>query len=141
MITRASIVAEAQSWEDTPFHWGQATKSVGCDCKGLVFGVARLVGHPAAEAAEAAFVGYRDRADVGLLSRTLAALFDRSREMRPGDVLQLKVGGRPQHLAIYLGDGRMIHTARGLGRVRDVFMGTPWTEAVHRIWTWRGISG
>lgn len=142
IIDRSSIVAEARAWIDTPFHWDQATKGVGCDCKGLVYGVARELGLPEAEPEIARFAGYRDRPDARLLDRSLAALLDRvpRAAMRPGDVLQLIVRRRPIHLAIYAGEGRMIHTAEGLRRVREVPMRSVWGDAVHQVWTWRSLS-
>lgn len=138
---RAAIVAEARSWIDTPFHWGQAAKGVGCDCKGLIYGVARAVGLAEAEAAIAGFTGYRDRPDVRLLERSLAALLDPvgRPELRPGDVLQLVVARKPMHLAIYAGADRLIHTAAGLRRVREVPMRSAWGAAVHQVWTWRSL--
>lgn len=139
IVDRLSIVTEARAWIDTPFHWGQAARGAGCDCKGLVYGVARALGLAEAEAEIAAFVGYRDRPDVKRLERSLAALLDRANEMRPGDVLQLIVARKPMHLAIYAGDGRMIHTAEGLRRVREVPMRSTWLNAVHQVWTWRSI--
>lgn len=141
VVTRSSIVAEAREWIDTPFHWTQATKGVGCDCKGFVYGVARAVGLPEAEAEIARFVGYRNRADVPLLKRSLSVLLDPvpKDERQPGDVLQLIVAKQPMHLAIYSGDGMMIHTAEGLRRVREVAMRSTWTDAIHQVWTWRSI--
>jgi cell wall-associated NlpC family hydrolase len=35
------VAAEALTWIGTPFVWGQSVKERGCDCKGLIAGVAR----------------------------------------------------------------------------------------------------
>lgn len=129
------VVAEARSWIDTAFAWGQAAKGVGCDCKGLVWGVARELGRVEADSEFAQFVGYRDRGDARHLQRGLAALFDRVAEMLPGDVLLIIVAGKPQHIAIFAGNGRIIHTARGLARVRETPLGK--SRLVHSIWRWR----
>jgi cell wall-associated NlpC family hydrolase len=48
--TRGDLVAaEVEKWNRTPFHEQQATKGRGCDCKGLLWGVARDLGFPEAE--------------------------------------------------------------------------------------------
>jgi cell wall-associated NlpC family hydrolase len=137
-MIRDAIVAEARSWVGTPFRWGQATKGRGADCKGLLWGVARELGRPEAQSEFARFVGYQDKADVRHLLRGIGALFVRVREMRPGDILVLVVGRQPQHVAIYAGGGKIIHTARGVGQVREVPLGR--SRRIHSIWTWRGLE-
>jgi cell wall-associated NlpC family hydrolase len=135
---RSAIVAEARTWIGTPFRWGQATKGRGVDCKGLLWGVARELGRPEAQSEFAQFVGYRDKTDVRHLLKGIGALFNRVKEMRPGDILVLIVGWQPQHIAIYAGGGKIIHTARGIGQVREVPLGK--SRRVHSIWTWRGLN-
>jgi NlpC/P60 family putative phage cell wall peptidase len=44
MATRAELVAEALSWVGTPFVHQGAAKGVGCDCVGLIKGVAQSCG-------------------------------------------------------------------------------------------------
>lgn len=43
-VQRSDIVTVARTWVGTPFIKGQRTKGVGCDCSGLVFGVAQELG-------------------------------------------------------------------------------------------------
>ena len=43
-VTRQMIVDEALTWEGTPFHHQESTKTAGCDCKGLVYGVSKVLG-------------------------------------------------------------------------------------------------
>jgi len=139
MLRRDDILAEARSWDRTPFQWQQSVKGLACDCKGFVWGVARELGLPEADSSYARLMSYSS-VDLRLLREGLTALFDKADEMRPADVLLLKIGGRPQHLAIYMGGGRMMHTARGPGRVMDVPMGNVWREATDSVWSWRGID-
>ncbi|SRR5581483_10224467 len=42
-ISRAVIIAEAQSWIGTPYRHQASLKGVGCDCLGLIRGVWRAV--------------------------------------------------------------------------------------------------
>jgi cell wall-associated NlpC family hydrolase len=99
------IAAIARGWIGTPFVWGQAQKHRGCDCKGLVAGVAREAGRPEADSVYGALTTYRpDRpVPVDLLKEGLRALFAEVPPGSPyeaGDVLLLVHHGRAQHLAI-----------------------------------------
>lgn len=137
-----AIVAAARRWIGTPFAWGQAVRGAGCDCKGLIAGVARDLGYPAADSFEARYAGYGAQVPVNDLRAGLAQHFTKAAAMQPGDVLLIRVGGRAQHLAIFAGGEdrpRMIHTySKGPQRVIEVPMGTIWTRAVDSVWRWHG---
>jgi NlpC/P60 family putative phage cell wall peptidase len=116
MMTRGeAVAAEARAWLGTPFRWQASVKGVGCDCKGLLWGVARELGFPEAESLYAKVADYSPTRPVpsALLKEGIAAIFDPVEEMQPGDILLLKVGGRPSHIAIYSGEGRAIHAQIG----------------------------
>lgn len=110
-----AISKEAREWVGTPFVWGQSQKGVGCDCKGLIQGIARECGLPEAEGFYATFSSYRpDKSvPVALLKEGLATVFRKVEEPEPGDVLLLKYKGAPQHLGIFMGE-TVIH-AQGAG--------------------------
>lgn len=135
----AAVVAEARDCIGTPFAWQQAAKGRGADCKGLLVIIARELGRPEADSLEAQMAGeYLNRIPTGELRRGLARLFDRAEQARPGDILLMRIAGKAQHLAIYCGDGRMIHTyAKGPERVIEVPMGKTWWAALDSVWTWR----
>jgi NlpC/P60 family putative phage cell wall peptidase len=103
------IIAEAREWVGTPFHWQASVKGVGCDCKGLVWGVARELGLPEAETIYAKVADYGKRVPVKLLQEGMAAVFDRVEEPQPGDVLLLKLRNVPMHLAIVTGPDTAVH--------------------------------
>lgn len=111
----ARVAREAQRWAGTPFVWGQSQKHVGCDCKGLVSGVARALDRPEADSFHGRFVAYRPDRPVPsrLLKEGLADLFDRVADvsgLSDGDVLLLEVSGAAQHLAIVTcGGTRAVH--------------------------------
>lgn len=112
-MTRGELVVqEAREWVGTPFVWQAAQKGRGCDCKGLVCGIARELKFPEANTFHAAISDYPADKPVpsDLLKEGMAAIFDRVEEMRPGDILLCKHGGSPSHLAIYTGNQRAIHT-------------------------------
>jgi cell wall-associated NlpC family hydrolase len=135
------VAKEALSWVKTPFRWGQSQKGLGCDCKGLISGVARELGRPEAESFHAEISDYRKDRPVpsDLLLEGVAAIFDRADEMKPGDILLLNHGGKPGHLAIFTGNGRAVHTqisSRAWVKetdLRALFHFYP----LHSIWRWR----
>lgn len=116
-MTRGELVAaQAREWLGTPFKWQASQRGVGCDCKGLLWGVARELGFPEAESLYAKVADYAGDRPVpsALLKEGFAAIFDPVEELQPGDVLLLKVGSKPAHIAIVSSDTRVIH-AQGSG--------------------------
>jgi len=103
------IVAEAREWLRTPFVWQASLKGVGCDCKGLVVGVARELGRPEAQSLHAQMASYSLNVPEHELRAGLAANLTKVAEPEPGDVLLLRLAGKAQHLGIYTGEG-VIHT-------------------------------
>lgn len=134
----ALVVDKAREWIGTPFAWGASVKGAGCDCRGLLSGVARELHRPEAETFEANWNGYGTTVPADILLAGMQRLFDPVTDWRPGDLLLMTFGKAAQHLAIYAGDGRMIHTySRGPERVIEVPMGRLWQRAVVSAWRWR----
>jgi hypothetical protein len=138
-MTGAAIAAQAELWIDTPFHWQASVRGVGCDCKGLVAGVAAECARPEAVSLEALSANYPQTGYDGALLIGLARLFDRVREREAGDVLLVTISGKPIHLAIAApahGDPHRAIEALPVGamRVRPV---TILPHRVHSIWRWR----
>ncbi len=145
----AAIAAEALTWIGTPFVWGQSQKGRGCDCKGLVAGVARECGRPEATSWAATFASYRPDRPVPstVLLEGMAAVFDpvglNADQLADGDVLLLAIGARPSpsHLAIVAGD-RAVHAWIS---PRERVRATPLaallkTCRLHSAWRWRILS-
>jgi NlpC/P60 family putative phage cell wall peptidase len=44
VATQEAIVQEALTWRGTPYHHAADLKHIGCDCVGLLIGVAKAVG-------------------------------------------------------------------------------------------------
>lgn len=145
--TLEDVVEETLSWIGTPFKWGQSVKGLdgGCDCKGLISGVARELRLPEAQDTEALNVDYgaTGRVDPLRLLKGLRVSFDEHKgERLPGLVLALKVGNVPRHLAIYVGNNRMVHCYNsGPKIVVSSTMGSIWNEAVHSTWIWKSLKG
>lgn len=135
------IAAAAETWIDTPFRWQGRVKGVGCDCKGLVAGVAAECGRPEADSVEALAGDYRLKVDVVRLKAGLARLFNPVpiADRQPGDVLLLRIGGAAQHMAIYapnrLSADRIIEAMpSGPGRVRPARASA---VRIDSVWRWR----
>ncbi len=145
--TGRRVAREAQAWIGTPFVWGQAQKGVGCDCKGLVAGVARALGRPEAETFHGRFAAYRPDRPVpsALLKEGLAELFDPvGGELCDGDVLLLEVAGRAQHLAIVTHGGeRAVHAQIApTDRVKETSLRALLKLCrLHSAWRWRKRNG
>lgn len=139
-LERDELVRVARSWDGTPFHWQQATRGQGSDCKGWIVGTALECGRPEAQSIEALMVGdHACRVPIAQLRLGLRRLFDRVDIARPADILLLRVGDIPQHLAMYLGRGQMMHCwAKSPRRVHEVPM-HEWWRAVDSVWSWRAL--
>jgi cell wall-associated NlpC family hydrolase len=144
MTFGAKVAAEARSWIDTPFKWGQSEKGHGCDCKGLIAGVARELARPEADSVYAMFANYRVDRPVPsrLLLEGFSTLFDRVDAMEPGDVLLLKHGSQAAHMAIYVGDERAVHAYPGLrSSVRERGLAVLFHKhPLHSIWRWKRLA-
>ena len=135
-----SVAAKAEEWLDVPFAW-QGSVRAGCDCKGLLAGVARELGRPEADSLEALAGDYGARVPTQRLRAGLERLFDRvaPEARKPGDVLLCKLGGAAQHLAIYCPTDTRPNRAieampSGPGRVRP---GQWPLWRIDSVWRWR----
>jgi hypothetical protein len=110
-----AVVAEARKYLGLPYVWGGTDPKKGVDCSGLVQLVYKNLGYDLP----------RVSADQARSGRPVASLAD----AQPGDLLAWDNSSRnngADHIAIYIGDGKMIEAARPGTKVRisDVY-GTP----------------
>lgn len=141
MTLRGDLVAAcAETWIGVPFHW-QGRVRAGCDCKGLVAGVAAELDFPEARSLEALAGDYGLKVPAARLRAGLALLFDRvaAAGRRPGDVLLVLLDARPQHLAIAAPlDGRPARAIEAMpGSAAKVRPATWPDHRVHSAWRWR----
>lgn len=90
------VVETAKKYLGIPYQWGGTDPSKGLDCSGLVQRVYRDLG------VELPRVSY-DQAKAGTEVASLA-------EARPGDLIAF--GSPVNHIAIYVGDGKILHAPR-----------------------------
>lgn len=130
-MTGADVVMEARSWLGTRFHHQGRLKSVGCDCAGLVVGVAQALG-----------LSEFDKTDYSRLpdGEMLRAVCDANMtgiaitDVQPGDVLLFKFDQFPQHLAIVgdypAGGLSLIHAFAPSRKVVEVRLDDVWQQRV-----------
>lgn len=115
-LAQQAVVADAQKYLGIPYVWGGSDPETGLDCSGLVQQVYGDLGYSLPRHSS-------DQAKQGTAVASLA-------QAQPGDLLAF--GSPVDHVAIYLGDGKMIeapHTGANV-RVSDVWS-TP--TAIRRI--------
>lgn len=130
-MTGAEIVTEARSWLGTRFHHQGRLKGVGCDCAGLVVGVAQALG-----------LSDFDKTDYSRLpdGDMLRAVCDANMtgialaDVAPGDVLLFKFDQFPQHLAIVgehpSGGLSIIHAYAPAHKVVEVRLDEGWVSRI-----------
>lgn len=136
----AEIAAVAEGWVGVPFRW-QGSVKAGCDCKGLIAGIAREAGRPEATDPELVAGDYGGKVDTRRIRATLERLFDRvpTSDRQPGDLLLLRLDGKAQHLAIYAPqpgkpDRAIEAMPSGPAKVRPA----RWPEhRIDSVWRWR----
>lgn len=137
MTARDQVVACARTWIGTRFHHQGRVKNVGCDCAGLVIGVAQELG-----LSDFDVTGYARLPD----GEYLKALCDKHlsriplNAIQPGDVLLMKFAEHPQHLAIVAdyahGGDSIIHAYAPSKKVVETRLDTTWwlrVVAAYRI--------
>jgi cell wall-associated NlpC family hydrolase len=107
--------SKAVEWIDTPFVHQQATPW-GCDCVGLVVGIAKEMGYDLSSFD----IPHRPlNAISDLLLQQVEPIAIRCEDYMTGCLLLFKVGRYVQHLAIY-SDGYIIHTDRTMQMVKMI---------------------
>ncbi|NYI99824.1 hypothetical protein HNR19_000523 [Nocardioides thalensis] len=110
-VTGADVVKEAKEYLGLPYVWGGTSKETGVDCSGLVQSVYKTLGYDLPRVSA-------DQARAGTEVKSMA-------EAQPGDLIAWDNSSRnvgADHIAIYIGDGKMIEAPRtGLDvRIIDV---------------------
>lgn len=127
MVTADLVLAEARDWLGTPFRHQGRRKGVGVDCIGLIVGVAHALGLDPCDR-----TGYPRQPD----GRSLEEALDRHLlrlgpgDMRPGDILLMRIRRLPQHVGILAERGMLIHAHSSAGRVVEMRLDARWWDRV-----------
>lgn len=132
------VIAEARRWIGTPYQHQASCCQAGCDCLGLVRGIWRKVYGTEPQA----IPGYTARWDEvnseEVLLKAARTHFQEVQTRRAGDVLlfRMRRDAPAKHLAIYVGDGRMIHALSG-HTVCAVCLTENWCRKLVGVFRWR----
>lgn len=146
MIARVDIVAEARRWIGTRWTHQAACKGVGCDCIGLVAGVARALGVREADAwfSAAAYQGYGRAPDPAMLKRAVAEYLDPVYlpEARAGDILLMRFKEEPQHFALLSArePDQIIHAWAQRRQVVETRLDAVWRSRIVGAFAYRGVT-
>jgi hypothetical protein len=131
----AAIQDEARSWLGTPFKHQGRMKGVGCDCLGLLIGVAKalnLQGRGGQKLADLDNLGYGHFPDEGALRRGLENALYPAENLSAGCIVLMKIDGRAQHLGIVgnleSGGLSLIHTYAPHRKVVEHHLTEEWQE-------------
>jgi cell wall-associated NlpC family hydrolase len=114
--TGAGIVADAESYLGVPYVYAGTTRAGGMDCSGLVQTTYKDLGMSLPR------ISYQQQ-NVGVAVPSLA-------EAQPGDVLAF--GSPAYHVAIYIGDGKMIEAPQPGENVKIANVSPP-PDSIRRI--------
>lgn len=147
MTARAQIIAEARTWLGTKWHHQASLKGVGCDCIGLVAGVALACGIAEAQAfyVDWEILGYGRHPDPQMLMRACDRYLDRKADLtaEPADILVMRFEREPQHFGIVTDTTprTMIHSLAGARKVVEHRIDELWQSRVVRVYSFRGLDG
>jgi cell wall-associated NlpC family hydrolase len=112
----------------------------GCDCWGLV----RLVLAERFGVLLPSFDGYgsvRDRERIrALIEDDLPAWTEVGGRERAGDVVLLRVGGRPLHVGLVISPGTMLHIEAGIDACLERYDRLPWCRRVLGVYRHRELA-
>lgn len=113
IINETRLREVARTWKGTPYRIRHSTREAGVDCVHLILAIYKELGFVREGFRTVGYHPSRERRrEESLLIRELEKYCDRiSRdpEIRPGDLVAIWIGKCPSHLALYLGDGEIIH--------------------------------
>jgi NlpC/P60 family putative phage cell wall peptidase len=142
-VTREMVVAEARRWLDTPFLHQGRVRGRGCDCAGLLVGVARSLGYDPID-----LKAYSTIPDSAMLVQIMNRQVIRVpvEEAGPGDLVLMSFS-EPQHYGILtpasddLPNGGVIHAYnKGKRRVVETGLNERMRRMIRYAWRLPGVK-
>lgn len=124
-MNSSDIISAAEEWIGTPFHQQGRQKQVGCDCIGLILGIAKEVGaisltnQPWSQCDVHAYDAMNDST---LLVELMPKYFMEvpifpGIKPQQGDILLIQITDNQYHLSIQSHNNKIIHSCSSIGRV------------------------
>lgn len=141
---RAAILAEALTWEGTPYHHLACLKGRGCDCIGYIIGIAKGVGVLAADYTPPVYSpqwhqhNTRELLKEGIMATGGTAVL--LAEAQPGDILLFRFALAASHAAILLPEDRMIHAVLNKCVLRQRIT-QAWRQKLDGAYAFPGVCG
>ena len=101
--TRDAVVAYAKQFIGNPYVWGGTSLTNGADCSGFVQSIFKKYGVSLPRTSSA--------------QSTVGSKVSLS-EAQPGDLVFYAKNGRVNHVAIYIGDGQIVHASNERNGIR-----------------------
>lgn len=138
-FTREAIVQEARTWLNTPFHHQGRVKGAGCDCAGLVVGVAKNLKYQVNDV-----TNYAHTPDSYVFQQTVETHLDKINmsEVKKGDILTFSFLTEPHHIAIVT-DIEPLYIIHSYSRARKVvehILDSNWKEMCRGAYRFRGVQ-
>jgi NlpC/P60 family putative phage cell wall peptidase len=114
---RAAIVAEALTWDGTPFHDCSGVKGVGCDCVHLLEGVFKARGYAMDFEMPVYPPQWGLHRDEPMFLSGLARYARQVERADIADIAMFRFGRHAAHGGILIGNDRIVHASSTLGRV------------------------
>lgn len=130
------IIQEAKEWVGTPYQHQASLKGIGCDCLGLVRGIASDLGYlpPNLNKTDPETIGYGNQP-----YGKLVPLFVKYCQEIPlnalseGHILIFKIKREPQHCAIFIGNNTIIHALITVPCVVEHEMDIDWLSKITNV--------
>lgn len=138
MLTNNDIIIEARKWIGTPYiHQGRLINK-GCDCVGLIIGIAKKLNISSFN-----YTAYDRQPDPDIMGKLLTENLIKSNRNKQNllhaDILWIKFGKHPQHLAIVTDLG-IIHSYSVVGKVVEHRIDNKWQKRIVGIFRYPNIE-
>jgi len=137
-LSPSDIVAAARELVGTPFRHQGRIPGIALDCAGVVCAVAVNLGIEHVDVQ-----GYGRDPHANLLKLTLddqtSVQEVNKNDMHSGDILLMRFGREPQHLAICAGD-TVIHSYEAVGKVCEHRLDDVWTSRIVAVYRFSAVA-
>jgi len=123
-VTRAAILASAESWLHTPYRHQSSVKHIGTDCLGLIRGIWRELYGAEPETPPAYTPDWVERAGEETLRDAATRWLIPVKTPQPGDALLFRMAPNApcKHIGILCAQDRILHAYWGKSVVKSHFV-------------------